>query len=58
MLEFLIILLILVVLSRQSADLGGCLDVLVILCLIPVVMLLLPIWVVMLAVIVLASVGH
>jgi len=34
------------------------LDVLVILCLIPLVMLLLPIWVVMLAVIVLASVGH
>jgi len=58
MFEFLIILLILTLLSRQSPALGGYLDVLVILCLIPLVILLLPIWVVMLSVIVLASIGH
>jgi hypothetical protein len=58
MFEFLIILLILTLLSRQSPALGSFLDVLVILCLIPLVILLLPIWVVMLCVIVLASIGH
>jgi hypothetical protein len=58
MFEFLIILLILTLLSRQSPALGSFLDVLVILCLIPLVILLLPIWVVMLSVIVLASIGH
>jgi hypothetical protein len=58
MLEFLIILLILAVLSRQSHNLGGCLDLLVILCLIPLVMLMLPLWAVIIGLIVLASAGH
>ena len=58
MIELLVILLILAILSRQSPALGGCLDVLVILCLIPLVMFMLPIWAVIIGLIVLGSMGH
>jgi hypothetical protein len=58
MLELLIIILALAIIARESPQLGGCLEILVILCLIPLVLMMLPIWVVLIGLIVLASAGQ
>ena len=58
MLELLIIILVLAILARESPRLGGCLEILIILCIIPIVLMMLPIWVVLIGLIVLASAGH
>jgi hypothetical protein len=58
MFELLIIILALAIIARESPQLGGCLEILVILCLIPLVLMMLPIWVVLIGLIVLASAGQ
>jgi len=54
----LIIILILAVVARETPRLSGCIEVLIILCLIPLVLAMLPIWVVILGLIVIASGTH
>lgn len=58
MLELLIIILALAIIARESPRLGGCLEILIIVCIIPIVLMMLPIWVVMLGLIVIASGTH
>ena len=58
MLELLIIILVLAIIARESPRLGGCLEILIIVCIIPIVLMMLPIWVVMLGLIVIASGTH
>jgi hypothetical protein len=58
MLELLIIILVLATIARESPRLSSCLEILVILCLIPLVLMMLPIWVIMLGLIVIASGTH
>ena len=58
MIELLIIILVLAIIARESPRLGGCLEIIIILCLIPLVLMMLPIWVVMLGLIVIASGTH
>ena len=58
MFELLIIILILAVVARETPRLSGCIEVLIILCLIPLVLAMLPIWVVILGLIVIASGTH
>ena len=58
MIELLIIILALAIIARESPRLGGCLEIIIILCLIPLVLMMLPIWVVMLGLIVIASGTH
>jgi hypothetical protein len=58
MIELLIIILALAIIARESPRLGGCLEILIIVCIIPIVLMMLPIWVVMLGLIVIASGTH
>ena len=58
MLELILILLVIGLLVRESPRLGGCIEILLILCLLPLVLMFIPIWIVIIAAIVLASVGH
>jgi len=58
MFELLIIILVLAIVARESPVLGGCVEILVMLCLIPLVLMMLPIWVVILGLIVVASGTH
>jgi len=58
MIELLIIILALAIIARESPRLGGCLEILIIVCIIPIVLMILPIWIVLIGLIVLASAGH
>ena len=58
MLELILILLVVALLVRELPRLGGCIEILLILCLLPLVLMFIPIWMVIIAAILLASVGH
>jgi hypothetical protein len=58
MLELILILLVVALLVRESPRIGGCIEILLILCLLPLVLMFIPIWIVIIAAIVLASAGH
>ena len=58
MLELLIIILVLAIIARESPRLVGWVEIIIILCLIPLVLMMLPIWVVILGLIVIGSGTH